>query len=294
MNIICVVESHDAVGEGPIWHPEQRCVYWVDINGFRIRCFHPETRELRTWQFDELVTALSLTGRAEYLLVAIGGRLILWNSDKDENTEFVAVEHSWPDNRLNDGASGPDGSFWVGSMQNNVAADGGELPITQDSGSLYCVTPQGEVTVQDSGFGITNTIAWSPAGHAFYSGCSRRGVLYAYPYDKSTRKIGRRRIFADAIYPGVPDGSAVDSAGVLWNCRHSGGCVLAFSPSGELLHKIDMPTVNITNCIFGGDDLRTLYVTTAAMGAPLNDAFAGNLFSLRMETPGIAPYRLAS
>jgi sugar lactone lactonase YvrE len=125
----------------------------------------------------------------------------------------------------------------------------------------------------------------------FYSGCSKRGVLYGYRYNESNRGIEERRIFADAIYPGVPDGSTVDSVGTLWNCRYSGGCILGFSPTGELLHKIEMPTVNVTNCVFGDDDLQTLYVTSAALGASSNDPLAGNLFSLRMEVPGIAPYR---
>lgn len=293
MIVESVAGSHDRVGESPVWHPEERCIYWVDINGGRVRRFCLSRSELRTWQFDQPVTALSLTASGQHLLAAVGGRLILWSPNDDRRKEFARVEPEWPRNRLNDGASGPDGSFWVGSMQNNVAADGGDLPIDENTGSLYCVTPSGEVTIRDSGFGITNTIAWSPDESEFYCGCSRRGSLYAYRYDRSTGQISHRRVFVEASYPGVPDGSAVDRDGTVWNCRHSGKCILGFSPEGELVRTIEMPTTHITNCAFGGDDLSTLYVTTASLGAPSHEQLAGNLLSIRMETPGIPQYRFA-
>lgn len=293
MMVESVAGSHDSVGESPVWHPEERCVYWVDINGARIRRFCLSTSALQTWQFNQPVTALSLCENAEHLVVAIGGHLILWNPRNDHRQDFAQVDTQWPRNRLNDGGSGPDGNFWVGSMQNNVASDGGELPIEANTGSLYRVTPNGEVTVHDSGFGITNTITWSPDKSVFYCGCSRSGVLYSYRFDRTKSEISQRRIFANSGYPGVPDGSAVDCNGVLWNCRHSGKCILGFSPKGELVRKIEMPTTHITRCAFGGDDLRTLYVTTASLGAPNNEPLAGNLLSLRMETPGLPPYRFA-
>lgn len=293
MNIQCVVESHDIVGESPIWHPQQRCIYWVDLVGFRIRRLRCSTGDVQTWQFDAPVTTLSLTRSDKYLLVALGGGLILWNPVDDERRTFVQVENEWPQNRLNDGAAAPDGSFWVGSMQNNIGPNGEELSITQDAGSLYRVNSSGQVKVCDAGFGITNTIAWSPDESRFYCGCSRSGILYAYGYDKASGVIGERSTFAEAIYPGVPDGSAVDANGTLWNCRHSGGCILGFASTGELVRTIEFPTTHVTNCVFGDDDLRTLYVTTAALGAPHGEQAAGNLFSLRMKAPGLPPYRFA-
>ena len=291
LEFTCLVASRDAVGESPLWHPEQHCLYWVDINSFRLNRFHPETHELQAWKFEEPVTALALTTRPECLLVALGGRLIVWDTVYGTETPFTAVETSWPALRLNDGAAGPDGTFWVGSMQNNVAADGSELRITQDLGSLYRVTPQKEVIVCDRGFGITNTIAWSPARDRFFCGCSRRSELYVYRYEERSGQVGERRLFANPADSGVPDGSAVNVAGMLWNCRHSGGCILGFSPEGEIIHRILCPTRNVTNCVFGGDDLRTLFITTAALGAPEGDVLAGHLFSLSMEVPGVPPYR---
>ena len=246
---------------------------------------------MQTWQFSEPVTTLALTTDDALLLVALGGRLLLWNSAGDERTEFVTVEKRWPGHRLNDGGAAPDGSLWVGSMQNNVAEDGSEIPISESTGALYRVLPSGDVTIADAGFGITNTIVWNSAATHFYCGCSLEGVLYKYLYEVRTGSLGERSVFVRAAYPGVPDGSATDANDVLWNCRHSGKCILGFAPNGELIQTIDMPATHITNCVFGDDDLRTLYVTSASLGAPKGEMLAGNLFSIRMDTPGPEPFR---
>ena len=48
---------------------------------------------------------------------------------------------------------------------------------------------------------------------------------------------------------------------------------------------IEMPVTNITTCTFGGPDLTTLYVTTAA--AEIMERLAGSLFAINVETPGM-------
>jgi L-arabinonolactonase len=83
MNVECLVEARDLVGESPLWHPEHGCVYWTDINGFKVNRYSAKTRELKCWRFDGPVTTLSLTTVAEWLLVAVGGGLILWSPETD-------------------------------------------------------------------------------------------------------------------------------------------------------------------------------------------------------------------
>jgi gluconolactonase len=51
--------------------------------------------------------------------------------------------------------------------------------------------------------------------------------------------------------------------------------VYVFSPEGELLEMILIPRDETTNCAFGGDDLKTLFVTAG-----------GTLWSVRVVTPG--------
>jgi sugar lactone lactonase YvrE len=284
----CVVRSRDLCGESPIWDAAAKCVYWTDINGFAIRRFVPATGEVKSWKFDAPVTALSLTSLDGWLVAAVGGRLLFWSAEGDWRVEFVAVERDWPNHRLNDGAADAEGNFWVGSMRNNVARDGSEVKVWGLTGSLYRVTPDGDVSVRDSEFGIANTVVWSPDGATFYFGCSTRNVIWAYDFvpDGKNSNIGNRRVFAEKIGPGDPDGSAMDEQGFVWNCRYGGGSILRISPAGKIVEAIAMPVSNITNCAFGGEDGRTLFITTASMGAE-REEMAGGLFAMDVPVQGV-------
>jgi sugar lactone lactonase YvrE len=291
MNIECLVKAKDIVGESPLWHPEHECVYWTDLNGFKIHRYREKSNELQSWRFDAPVSALSLTTDAEWLLAAVGARLMLWSPAGDRRIPFVQPERDWPRNRLNDGATDPNGVFWIGSMRNNVGQDGSDLQVEGFTGSLYRVAADGEVSVEDEGFGITNTLVWSPDHATFYCGCSIRNVIYAYDYNAASSLLSNRRVFVENLSQGVPDGSAMDDEGCLWNCRFAGGCILRISPAGKVVQEIRMPVSNVTNCSFGRSDLRTLYVSTASLHAGQNEELAGGLFTMRTDVRGVGPAR---
>lgn len=291
MDITCLADARNLVGESPLWHPEHGAVYWTDINGFTIQRYVIKDGALTTWRFEEPVCALSLTADPERLLVALGSRVILWDPATDRRVDFARPEPDTPFNRLNDGATDPNGVFWVGSMRNNVAPDGSDVQVTGMTGSLYRLTPDGEVSVWDTGFGISNTLAWSPDLRTFYFGCSVSNTIYAYDYDAADSSVSNRREFVAGIERGVPDGSAMDAEGYLWNCRFFGGCLLRLSPAGEIDRVIEMPVSNLTNCAFGGEDLRTLYVTSASLHAPDGEQHAGALFAIEMDIAGLPTWR---
>ena len=298
----CLAAVRNLVGESPVWHPEHQSIYWTDINGFRIYRFQIVDGRSSNWVFHEPVCAISLTSDPDWLLVALGPRLIFWKPATDQRIPFVQPEPSWPSNRLNDGAADPNGNFWVGSMRNNVGSGGEHLEVSGNTGSLFRVSPRGEVTVWDTGFGIVNTIAWSPDSTTFWTACSIRNVLYSYDYHLADSLISNRREFAAAAsgentkpgsshnfatLRGVPDGSAVDLEGYLWNCRFGGSCILRFSPQGIVQRLVEMPVSNVTNCVFGGPALDTLYVTTASISTASSEPLAGGLFAIDQQTLGV-------
>lgn len=57
--------------------------------------------------------------------------------------------------------------------------------------------------------------------------------------------------------------------------RDRKGGVYVLSPEGELRTFLPVPTDEVTNCAFGGEDLKTLYITGG-----------GTLYSIRTTTPG--------
>lgn len=280
-----VLAGGDIVGESPVWDERTSQLLWVDIAGRRIQALSPDTAEHRIWQTSELVTSIGLRlgGGA---VVGFRHHLSLWDFN-DHFESIAALEPDVPGNRLNEGRAGPDGAFWVGTMQDNIGSDGRPMAMNRNSGAFYRVDAGGVVTrLTERDFGICNTMAWTTDGR-FLCADTLANELYSFRWDG--KALSDRRHFATQER-GLPDGSALDEEGCLWNARVGGGCVVRFSPQGRVLEVVDLPCTAPTSCAFGGPDRKTLFVTSARFGLPaarkdhLDD---GALFAFRVDTPGL-------
>jgi sugar lactone lactonase YvrE len=289
--VICVAPTGDVCGEGAVWCAAEGAVYWVDINRFLIHRFLVADASVRSWIFEEAVTSLSLTDRDEVLAVVLGSGVILWEPAADRRGDFIFKLDGWPKVRLNDARSDPRGSLWMGSMRNNVNADGSAGEAGGADGKLMRLDPDGKVSVWREGIGISNTLAWSPDRRRFYFADTIANVIGAYDYDFATGAISGERPFLQGFSRGLPDGSTMDAEGYLWNCRFYGNCIVRVAPDGKIERVVEMPVKNITTCCFGGSDLSTLFVTTASAQAPAGDRLAGSLFSIRTGVKGQAENR---
>jgi len=283
---VCVAPTADICGEGAVWHAQESTVYWTDINRFLIHRFEAATGNVKTWFFDEPVTAMILTSTPGTLAVVLGSRLILWQPANDTRRDYGFHLPGWPNVRCNDARADPRGSLWIGSMWNNVNADGSPGDLENGHGGLWRLDPDLQVTQWREKLGIANTLAWNPRRTAFYFADSMANTIYQYDYDAQSGAITNEQPFFKDFSRGAPDGSAMDAEGYLWNCRYGGGCVVRVTPAGVIDRVVEMPTPNVTTCTFGGADLRTLYITTAAAGAKPGDRFTGGLFALQTETVG--------
>lgn len=283
---VCIAPTGDRCGEGAVWSREENALYWTDINRFLIHRFTLNDDCVKTWFFDEPVTTLVLTDRDGVLAAALGSRVILWEPQSDARREHGFRLPGWPAVRLNDGRADPRGSLWLGSMRNNVHPDGSVGEDGGTDGILYRIDPNGSVSEWKRGIGISNTLAWSPDQTKFYFADTLANEIRAYEYDRSTGEIDQERPFLTGFERGLPDGSTVDSEGYLWNCRYGGRCIVRVAPDGTIDRVVEMPVSNITTCTFGGSDYKTLYITTASLGAGPGERLAGGLFALKTEVPG--------
>ena len=178
---------------------------------------------------------------------------------------FCAPDAERPDNRSNEAKCGPTGDFWLGTMDNNLHPDGSPREMTGSTGALYRVLADGSFTREVDGVGLSNTLAWSNGGRTLLFADTLTGVISTFAV-REDGSLGDRGVFSDAKLPGFCDGSAIDSAGFLWNARFAGSCLVRFAPDGRVDRTIDLPVTNPTSCCFGGPDLRTLFVTSARFG----------------------------
>ena len=266
------------LGEGVIWDHRLATLYWVDINGQSLWSWRPDGgEEAKARALDERglcspppeVPATVLHGPSSGLagLALEGG----------EPAILVRPEPDLPGNRLNDGVAAPDGSVFFGTLNE---AD------RQPSGHFYHWSGAGLAR-----FGIctvtTNGPAIDPDLGLLYATDTSRGRVWRYRL-REDGALGEPEEFAAfGEGEGHPDGMAVDAESHVWICHFRGSRITRFDPDGEPVLVVPMPTPQVTKLAFGGPDLRTIYVTTAARDLDrAADPLAGHLFRLEAGIAG--------
>jgi sugar lactone lactonase YvrE len=290
------LDSKNIVGESLVWSPEEQCLFWVDIVRKHIHSFDPVSQVHQAWQAPDFATSIGLRSDGGFI-VGLRRDVCFWRPGGTFD-RVATPEPDLADNRLNEGRVAPDGSFWVGTMQNNLTPSGDPAPMDRDSGAYYRIDPALTVArLTPAEYGITNTMAWLPDGR-FITADTTKNVFYAFDYAPTGDRIVNRRVFAAGFERGLPDGSCIDADGYLWNCRVAGGaCIARFDPDGRIDRILETPCTWPTSCAFGGADLGTLYVTSArfTMSADhlADHPHEGGLFAAEVGVSGLVEQRFA-
>jgi sugar lactone lactonase YvrE len=293
------VQSQCYLAEGPVWDPVARLLRWVDINPGHVHGFNPVTGAHTRFApagFDGPavpradavpVGAIGLTIGGGFVLALVDG-FAFGPAQPDVSGDYplTRVDGFRVDAsliRFNDGKPSPWGDFWAGTM-----------PWKEDGPAcaLYRLTPDGEVTELLRGVGLSNGLDWSGDRRSFYYADSRSGGVDIFASDPATGALGERRRFV-TVEDGIPDGLTLDADGCLWLAVFGTGEVRRYTPSGDLDTVIRLPVDQPTSVTFGGDDLSTLYITTARENlTPAEVAakpHAGDIFACTPGTPGRLP-----
>jgi sugar lactone lactonase YvrE len=249
---------------------------------------------VETWSFGEPVTSVVLTNHEQLIVLVLGGRIVVWDTRAHEIVRELYRLPQWPDVRCNDARVDPAGVLWFGTMQNNVRDDGTTGSVTERRGALFSFAAGLQAKKWCDGFRISNTVAWSPDGATMYFGDTLEDTLYRGSFDPVNSRLEGREVFFTGFGRGLPDGSAADAEGCLWNCRYDGSCVVRVAPDGSIAGVLETPVKNPTTCAFGGDSLSTLFFTASASAEEQPQTLAGSLFSLRVPVRGlpVTPFRL--
>lgn len=279
----CVWDAQAALGEGPVWSIKEQALYWVDILNHRLHRYGPQQQK-STWQFDEEISAVAERADHPGLIVTLRHGFAYFDPATEKLERLVSPETHLPANRFNDGKCDRAGRFWAGTM---------DFACQQPTGALYRLSPDLSFKAIDSGYAVTNGPTWSLDQTIMYHNDSVNGCVYAFDFDVESGDATNKRMFLQfSAEEGSPDGMTTDAEGGLWIAHWGASKLIRRDAIGQVLQTIELPCSQITSCAFGGPDLTTLYITSAANGLSQQqlqrEPLAGGLFAIDMTVPGLA------
>jgi sugar lactone lactonase YvrE len=272
-----VLDQQTILGECPVWDFKEQRIFWIDILSGMIHYYYPDKKEHQTFSLGQVPGSIALK-KAGGLVAAIKRGFATIDIEKGTTWMIRQVESGSPDIRFNDGKCDPAGRFWAGTM-----SDSG-IPA---AGSLYVLEKNYSVKKKIKGVSCSNGLAWSADQKTLYYIDTPTRHVVAYRYDVHTGQISRKRVVVRIPEEaGYPDGMTIDTEGNLWIAIWDGWKVLRYNPdTGEKLGEILLPVARVTSCVFGGETLGDLYITTAKTGLTESQIkeqpLAGSLFVVR-------------
>lgn len=281
-----VLDTKSELGEGAIWNYKTGELIWVNIKGEILNFYHPKTESNREMFTGQMIGTV-VPAESGKVMVALQNGIYSYDPDSGAKKLIVDPEADKPDNRFNDGKCDPAGRFWAGTMS---------LVGAKNAGALYRLDADSTIHKMIDGVGTSNGIVWSADKTKMYYIDTPTRKVMGYDYDNETGDISNPKVaveIPDGI--GYPDGMTIDRKDNLWVALWGGSAVACFNPeNGELLRKIEVPAKNVTSCAFGGDDLETLYITTARESTSDEDLerfpHAGGVFKVRPGVKGVKAY----
>ena len=279
-------------GEGPLYHPDEGVVYWLDIPPGELFRYDPETGDHeQCLDLDRPIGGFTIQDDGDLLLFLDEGTVRPWSSEDGWREPVVESIPGEEDARFNDVIAGPRGRVYCGTMPNDDPASGG--------GRLYRLDPDGSLTTILEDVAIPNGMGFTRDRRGFYFTETAAEAIYRFDYDQATGELSGRETFVDVSdEDSFPDGMTVDGEGYVWSARWNGGCLVRYAPDGSEDARVEFPAKKVSSVTFGGADYVDAFVTTAlgpGEGEPGTKAEegegAGALFRFRPEAGGIPEFR---
>lgn len=272
------------LGEGPLWHPLRKALFWFDITGRRMLARGDDGAQ--EWPFDEMHSAAGWIDH-DHLLLASETGLWRFTLPTARREKLCDLEADNPRTRSNDGRADPQGGFWIGTM--GKAAEPG-------AGSIWR-WHRGELRRLFSGIAITNAICFTPDHRFAHFTDTTTARVMKVALDADGWPAAEPQLFIDLAPEGLnPDGAVVDAQGLLWIAQWGAGRVAAYGPDGTFMRAIEVGAPHASCPAFGGDGLDSLFCTTAleGMSAEARKAWplAGQTFVQQGVARGQAEHRV--
>lgn len=273
-----------ALGEGAFWNYKTQELLWIDIEKQYLYVYNPKLNTNKKIEMPSKIGTVVPSSLNNTVIVALADGIYKVDLVSHQLTQLSDIERTMTENRFNDGKCDPNGNLWVGSMHLNQ---------DKPNANLYKIDADGIATEMIDQVTISNGIVWTKDGKIMYYIDTPTGVIKGYDFDVKNSTISNERVVVK-VDPkhGFPDGMAIDENDNLWVGMWNGNAVAQFNPrSGKLLAKINVPAHNVTSCAFGGENLETLYITTASLDMNEEEEIkykhAGAVFQVKPGVKGV-------
>lgn len=297
-----------ALGESPFWHPREQMLYWVDISGKQILRANVCMGTVEVWDLPSEPGCIAPAARGGLVMALRDGvfRAHAWGGPLQR---IATLDYDPACHRANDGKCDALGRFWVGTIDETR---------TRRNAGLYCIDARhmadtGLAPVEckistSAGMTTANGLAFSPDHRTLYWADTPSHTVWAWNHALTSNTLSAQREFVrfqpkpdgwlpalsdrdNGGYRGRPDGAAVDVDGNYWVAMFEGRRVCQFAPDGHLLAEFSVPLQCPTMPCFGGEDLKTLYLTSARHHRSAAELAAfegsGSVLSMRVEVAGL-------
>jgi len=256
----CIADLRGQLMESQVWDERRGTLFACDINGRKVYEIDLDKGPLREWTFEAEVPCLGLAESGK-LIISLARHIILFDPETEARQTIWDGYDEPETSRLNDGKVGPDGAFWVGSMD--------ARPQREPISKLYRLKADGKAELKAEGFEISNGLAWTADGSTMFHTDSRGPWIDRYDFDVTTGSINNRKRIRDLDEEtGRPDGGACDAEGTYWSAGVSAGVLNRFDRDGTLLDCVPAPVPAPTMPCFCGPDLTLIAITSHRLGAP--------------------------
>ncbi len=300
-----VVSDTYALGESPFWHAAEQRLYWVDGLGKLLLRVQPGVGAVEVWPMPSEPGCIAPAAGGGLVLALRHGvfRARVWGGPLEH---IATLPYDTATVRANDGKCDPLGRFWVGTLDETKRQRSAALFSIDARPGAVGSAPMVQRMAGDAT--TANGLAWSPDARTLYWADTPSHVVYAWDWEGAANTLSAHRTFlqcppkpadwsfdpagvAETVrYGGRPDGAAVDALGNYWVAMYEGARVCQYAPDGTLLADYPTPVQCPTMPCFGGDDLQTLYITSARHGRSVAELQAmplsGGVFAMRVAVPG--------
>ncbi|MBL4699914.1 MAG: SMP-30/gluconolactonase/LRE family protein, partial [Phycisphaeraceae bacterium] len=244
-------DPQNFLGEGPLWHQQEKKLYWVDILRGQIQTYDPVTAKHEIIYEDRAVGGYTIEPDGSLILFRDKGNIVQFKNGKVFKTILEQIEGE-VDGRFNDVIAAPCGRVFCGTISTEKHA-----------GSLYRLDMDGSLHKAVDDIGISNGMGFTPDNKHMYHTDSTARKIYRYDYDQTTGEISNKIDFAEIEESlGVPDGMTVDSQGHVWSAIWGGSCVIEFDAQGKELKRYPTTCVRPSCVSFIGPDYKRMVITS--------------------------------